>query len=229
MIVVSRAVLPFNSRMNATGSRTLDSAPSPAITFGCDGPPLDFSGVYGRNAPFTVEIGTGNGTFLIAEAERRPECDFLGIERSAQYFEKLERRIVRHGLANVRCTWADILDVFRMGLPPNSVDCIVSNFSDPWPKRRHRARRVFRSEFFPLLERVLRPGGIVSFRTDVGWYFNLTVTGFRRRRGWTLGEAGPAGSSQAAPPQVITNFERKAREAGSEVWKFVATWKQSDR
>ena len=120
MIVVSRHVLPFNSRMNATGSRTLDPAFRPAITFGCDGPPLDFAEVFRRKAPFTVEIGTGNGTFLIAEAERRPECDFLGIERSAQYFEKLERGIVRHGLTNVRCAWADILDVYRMGLPPSS-------------------------------------------------------------------------------------------------------------
>ena len=42
--------------------------------------PLDFAGLFGREAPVTLEIGFGMGTSLVTMAQARPEQNFLGIE-----------------------------------------------------------------------------------------------------------------------------------------------------
>lgn len=224
----SPAVLHFNGAVSELTEQSLvsswDSA-SPEIEFDPkEGTPLDLEEVFGRRAPLVVEIGTGNGTYLAAEAERNPGKDFIGIERSGEFFTKAKKRVIRHGLTNARCIRAEAEDVFAAALPPVSVAAVVSNFSDPWPKRRHRKRRVFRPPFLSLIERVLVAGGKLSFKSDVGWYFNLTISQFRCRSGWRILSAGPIAESAGGAERAVTNYEMKAREVGSEVWGFVAVW-----
>ena len=196
----------------------------PEVAFLDSDDPIDWAGEFGRDATFVVEIGSGNGVFIVDEAARHPGNDYLTVERSWEFYTKLRKRIVRHGLRNVRCMRADVFDVFEISLAPGTVSHVISNFSAPWPTRRHPGRRIVRPEFLGLLQRVLIPGGELSFRTDVSWYVNLTVTLFREAEGWSLTESGPI----AIPPpegRTQTNYERKAREAGDSVWGFQACWK----
>lgn len=184
---------------------------------------VDWDSVLGRSAPLVIEIGTGNGLFLADEAARRPEINFLGIERAKEFFTKCRKRIGREGIRNARCIHADANDVLGGFVRPQSVAGVICNFSDPWPKRRHRGRRVFVPEFVALLERVIVPGGTLAFKTDVAWYFNLTVHLLRGRLGWSFAEIGPKEEVREAE-DVETNFQRRAREAGIQVWGFVAVW-----
>jgi tRNA (guanine-N7-)-methyltransferase len=186
--------------------------------------PIDAETIFGRRAPLVVEIGTGNGTLLAWAAERRPEADFIGIERSGEFYNKTCKRIARAGLTNARCIRAEADEVLER-MPPGAIDEVVAYFSDPWPKRRHRARRVFGPEFLVLLERSLRPGGSIVFRTDVGWYFNLTVGALRRRPDWEIVEAGPAAAPDEAAGEVMTNFEGRARRDGTEIWALKGVWR----
>lgn len=180
--------------------------------------------------PWSVEVGTGNGRYLEAIAAEHPERRYLGIERSGEFFAKTAKRAARAGLGNVRCIHGDAREVFELLLPPRSVQEVIINFSDPWPKRRHRLRRLFRPDFVGSIEKVLRPGGEVRFKTDVGWYFNQAIGELRRRAGWAIREAGPieevapATSDIAPNPPVVTNFERRSRDSGREVWGFVGRW-----
>lgn len=192
-------------------------------------PPLDWSALYGRGGPNAVEIGTGNGVFLAAEAARLPDFNFIGIERELEFYYKMLKRVAGAGLANVRTTPADALDVLGLWIPPHTVTRIYCYFSDPWPKRRHAARRVLSTANLPLLERVLIGGGELRFKTDVGYYFNLAVTALRRQPGWTIVESARRPPPDPAKGEVVTNFERKAREAGSEVWGLVAQYEGTQR
>ena len=61
--------------------------------------PLDPRGLFGgeaRQAPVEVEIGSGKGSFLVAESELRPDTLFLGVERARRYWlyaaDRLRRR-----------------------------------------------------------------------------------------------------------------------------------------
>lgn len=186
--------------------------------------PLDWEALFSRPARRAIEIGTGNGCFIATEAARlAADWNFIGIEREREFYLKMVKRCERAGLANVRTTDMDALDVLEKWIAPGSIDRIYCLFSDPWPKRRHAERRVFTPETLPLFERVLAPGAEIRFKTDVPFLFNLTVTHFRQRGGWRFLAIGKLPPPDPEKGEVVTNFERKAREAGSEVWGFRAT------
>src|SRR5262245_45277045 len=64
--------------------------------------PLDWKQVFGRDAPVVLDIGCGNGRFVIASALARPEVDHLGIEILPVVIRYATRRANQRGLANVR-------------------------------------------------------------------------------------------------------------------------------
>lgn len=187
-------------------------------------PPLDWTAVFGREAPSALEIGTGNGWFLESEAARLADYNFIGIEREPKFYWKMVKRCQRAGLANVRTYGGDAFDLLEPWLAAGSLDRVYCLFSDPWPKRRHADRRVVRHPFLAQLERLLCPGGQFHYKSDVHWYFNLAVTTFRERPGWEFVEIGRIHEPGGGEGEVVTNFERKGREAGREVWGFVARW-----
>lgn len=186
--------------------------------------PLDLEDLFGRTAPCAVEIGTGNGFFLANEAARRPEMDFIGVEHEYKFYVKMLKRCARAGLTNVRTNSIDGLELLGDWIAPGSLARVYSYFSDPWPKRRHRERRVARPDLPPLLERVLAPGGQLYFKTDVVWLFHFAVTLFRDRPGWRFQTIGRVPPPDPARGEVYSNYERHARAAGIEVWGFEIEW-----
>jgi tRNA (guanine-N7-)-methyltransferase len=170
--------------------------------------------------PWILEIGTGNGVFLAAQAAAHPDRRFLGVERDAEFFYKMKKRLLREGLTNVRCIRADVEAVLDRLIGPGELSEVILNFSDPWPKRRHRERRVFGPAFLERLERALVPGGKVAFPDRCRMVFQ---SGGRRpapSAGWSLTGAGPV---EAGEPE--TNFERKGRDQGRSIWAFTACFR----
>ena len=107
--------------------------------------PLQWPELFGRDAPTDIEIGTGKGKFLNEFATAQPERNILGVERSAKYHSLCCDRAARRGLTNVRVlrtTGEDLL--FRL-LTEASVASMYVLFPDPWPKKRHHKRRIFKS------------------------------------------------------------------------------------
>src|SRR5258707_9187516 len=148
--------------------------------------PLRFEAIFGRAAPVEVEIGIGKGRFILAEAQRRPEVDFLGLEWSLKHLRIARDRAQRLGLVNLRFHRADARHVFADLIPDRALQRVHVYCPDPWPKKRHHKRRLFNAEMARHLERVLAPGGHLNVSTDVKEYFDAIVetvdsaTGLRR-------------------------------------------------
>ena len=79
---------------------------------------LDLAGLFGRDAPRTLEIGFGNGENLAALAAARPERDFLGVEVHRPGVGRLLLSLEARGLANVRIVCHDAVDVLEQQLAP---------------------------------------------------------------------------------------------------------------
>ena len=128
--------------------------------------PLDPAAVFGRHAPLALEIGFGDGAVLAAMAAARPDWDFLGVEVHRPGVGRLLARLEREGLQNVRVACADAVEVLRDWLPDGALAAVYIFFPDPWPKKRHRKRRLVQPAFGGLLVRKLAPGARLHLATD---------------------------------------------------------------
>jgi tRNA (guanine-N7-)-methyltransferase len=132
---------------------------------------LDLPTIYGNHLPIELEIGPGKGGFLLARATARPEINLLGVEWALPYALYAADRARRAGLTNVRLICADARDLFATTFARRCISRVHLYFPDPWPKRRHRDRRLITAPFLGYLRHALRIGGWLGIITDHGEYF----------------------------------------------------------
>jgi tRNA (guanine-N7-)-methyltransferase len=179
---------------------------------------LDWAAVFGDGRPVELEVGFGKGLFLVAEAPRRPDVGFVGVEIVRKYQLFTATRIAKRGLRNVRLACADGRLFLRDRAPAASLQAVHVYFPDPWWKKRHHKRRLFTPEFAAAVARALRPGGLLHFASDVEDYFRMAE--------WLIAAHTPL-RPLPAPPEIapahdldyLTNFERKARQGGRPVFR----------
>jgi tRNA (guanine-N7-)-methyltransferase len=129
------------------------------------------SDIFKRHAPLEIDLGCGDGAFLLAMAARFPERNFLGTERLVGRIEKVSRAIARHHLENCRILRLESNYAAKWLLPVGCASVVHIGFPDPWPKRHHHPRRLFQDDFMVSLHQVLAPGGEVRIKTDDQPYF----------------------------------------------------------
>ncbi len=134
--------------------------------------PADWTVLFGNPNPVELEIGTGRGRFLIDAAEKHPDVNFLGIEVSLKWMRVAKGRIEGAGLTNIRLARTEAAHFLDRYVPSGSLRAVHCYFPDPWPKRRHAKRRLFRQEMGHRFARCLAPGGRVLVATDRDDYFN---------------------------------------------------------
>lgn len=159
--------------------------------------------------PWVLEIGFGDGRFWPAYAAGMPEApNYLGVEISGVSLLKAHRRLRAAGLDNAVLTKlpADVL--MREVIAPQSLDRIVVNFPDPWPKAGHTDHRLLRTPFFELVANRLKPGGDLLLTTDHDEYFEFACAE-AERSGVIRTELGP-------PPATAleTKYALKWRDLG---------------
>jgi tRNA (guanine-N7-)-methyltransferase len=132
--------------------------------------------------PLEVELGCGDGTFLQQMARQHPERDFLGLERMLGRVEKTLRKIAQAGLPNAKVLRLESGYSTGWLLPTASISRLHLLCPDPWPKKKHAARRlVNQEEFLNGLARVLKPGGEFLLKTDDAVYFEDALASLGKR------------------------------------------------
>jgi tRNA (guanine-N7-)-methyltransferase len=128
--------------------------------------PLDWPSLFGRRAPLIVDLGCGNGRFLIASALRRPEMDHLGIDILPMVIRYATRRANQRGLWNVRlavCGGAEFLERYAA---PGTIAEVHVYHPQPYGDAQKIGRRLLTPAFFASVHRSLAPGGLFVIQTD---------------------------------------------------------------
>jgi tRNA (guanine-N7-)-methyltransferase len=132
--------------------------------------------------PLEIDLGCGDGTFITGMAVQHPECDYLGVERMLGRVDKTARKIQRMQLPNARIMRLESAYTVAWLLPKASVSRLHLLCPDPWPKKKHAARRlVNQAEFLDGLTRILAPGGEFLLKTDDQPYFEDALVSFDSR------------------------------------------------
>lgn len=173
--------------------------------------PLTLVGLFEKVQPLEVEIGCGKAKFLLARAQEERGINFIGVDRARKWLEIGRKRAEKRGLTNVRFLHADIRDLLPRVFSPSSVAAFHVYFPDPWPKRRHRKRRLMTSDFLALLHRCLEPNGKIYLATDDEDYFasiliNVQASAF-------LWQSIQKGHERWFYPSMKTNYELKYEAA----------------
>jgi tRNA (guanine-N7-)-methyltransferase len=133
--------------------------------------PLDFARLFGRIAPLIVDLGCGNGRYLISSAVWRPECDHLGVDVLPVVIRYATRRGNQRGLSNLRFAVCDGLRFIQQFLPSRSATEIHCYHPQPYYEPGLIHRRLFTPEFLNLVHRTLTPGGQFFVQTDNPGYW----------------------------------------------------------
>jgi tRNA (guanine-N7-)-methyltransferase len=139
--------------------------------------PADWHNVFGNTNPLVLEIGSGTGDFVAALAGERPHHNFIAIDYYNKGCYKTCRRLQRLGLSNVRVLREEARQFILERIPHGSLSAVHINCPDPWPKKRHRKRRLVNRQFVDFLLPYLAPGGDFFFATDFDDY-GIDVAGF---------------------------------------------------
>ncbi|MCU7812065.1 MAG: tRNA (guanosine(46)-N7)-methyltransferase TrmB [Candidatus Thiodiazotropha sp. (ex Notomyrtea botanica)] len=178
---------------------------------------LDFPAIYGNTKPVTLEIGFGNGETLAQLAQRHPEQNYLGVEVHSPGVGHLMIKLAEHESDNVRILQTDAMMLLRNHLPTASLDRVLLYFPDPWPKKRHHKRRIVRPEFADLLQRTLKPGGVLHMATDWENYAHHMMEVLTAHPGFH-NQAGAEQFSPRPASRPLTKFEQRGQRLGHGVW-----------
>jgi tRNA (guanine-N7-)-methyltransferase len=170
---------------------------------------LSWSTLFGNSNPVVCEIGSGKGRFLISSAGANPSINYLGIERAVKYHRMIRERVERLGLVNVRLLNSDAAHFVQTYVPPLSVQHYYILFPDPWPKKRHRKRRLVTEGFLGHVLGTLAPGGCIHYKTDFEDYFEQMLSVSRARPDLVELQCRSISAAQVEPEAADTSFERK--------------------
>lgn len=211
----SRPTLDF-SHANFLPATNLLPATSMDLSAACDilydlpsiVKPIDLSRLFPQPGPLEIELGSGDGSFLVNWAKANPNVNFIGLERLLGRVRKIGRKGRRAGLRNLRAVRIESVYFLQFLLPPACCSAIHVYFPDPWPKRRHQAKRIINEQFPALAQRALLPGGRVYLRTDNAPYYAQMSRVFQAAANFKATET-PLNLSQ-----LITDFEAEFNAQG---------------
>jgi tRNA (guanine-N7-)-methyltransferase len=171
-------------------------------------------------APITLEIGFGMGKSLLLMAATHPQHQFIGIEVYKPGVGTLLAGLQEQQLENVRVFCADAIQILSTCIPDVTLDTVNIFFPDPWPKTRHRKRRLIQTEFINLIAQKLKTNGHLHLATDWQDY----ATHMMRVLSTTPHFRNIAGDGQFTTDRAerpLTKYEERGQRLGHPVWDLI--------
>ena len=168
------------------------------------------------DVPIVMEIGFGNGDFLVHLARTHPDWLLVGVEIYLPGVAKAVGRLDDAGvIERCRITQLPAQFVLTHQVEEAQLDGIFINHPDPWPKARHHKRRIIQKNFSELMVTRLKPGGFIKLATDkpdlAEWMRDiLDITPGLKNM------AGPGGFIDRDADRPETKFEQRGINEGRE-------------
>lgn len=137
--------------------------------------PLSMDVLFDGKETLEIEIGTGKGQYIVDMALAHPNVQFIGIEKSIKWFRMADEKAQKRKVTNLVLLHCYLDVLLTEYLPDEQVSRFHVLFPDPWPKHRHKHRRIFQDKLIKGLWLALKPEGEVLFATDYKDYFESTV------------------------------------------------------
>lgn len=171
-----------------------------------------------------IEIGMGKGQFIMNNAIKFPNINFIGIEKYPTVILKAFRKFdnLENKLNNLKIISDDAINLLNWFIP-HSINKIFLNFSDPWPKKRHENKRLTSSTFMAIYQKLLVKNGTIEFKTDNDGLFSYTLDAWKNSKKLKiLGQTNDLYSNdKLVKKNIPTEYETKFHNAGIKIKKII--------
>lgn len=174
--------------------------------------------VFGNDKPIYIEIGMGKGKFIIENAMKYPEINFIGIEKFDSVLARSLPKIPE-GLDNLLIIRMDALSIDKVF--SKEIDRIYLNFSDPWPKARHHLRRLSSKVFLEKYDRIFLNDRVIYQRTDNQGLYIYSLMSYSEN-GYVLSDI-TFDLHEDKEDLITTEYEDKFSGKGMPIYAVVAT------
>lgn len=171
--------------------------------------------LFNNNNPIYLEIGMGKGDFILENAKRYPNINFIGLEKYDSIIALAIKKIEQEELLNLKLIRMDannILNVFN-----HEISKIFLNFSDPWPKIRHAKRRLTSDTFLSKYDDIFVKNGLIEMKTDNQKLFEYTLISFNDC-GYKIKEISLDLHHSDILNNIMTEYEKKFSQKNNPIY-----------
>ena len=173
---------------------------------------------FNNDNPIYIEIGMGKGDFIIQNAIRYPNINFIGIEKYDSVISRAVQK-VPEGINNLLFLRMDAKDIEKVF--DKEVDRLYLNFSDPWPKDRHARRRLTSDEFLNRYENIFKKDKEIHQKTDNRNLFEFSVISLVNN-GYKLDDLSLDLHNSNRENIIMSEYEKKFVSKNNVIYYLVA-------
>ena len=171
-----------------------------------------------NNNPIYIEIGMGKGKFIIENALKYPNINFIGIEKYDSVVAKALKKIP-DGIDNLAIIRGNALEIDQIF--DHEINHIYLNFSDPWPKNRHHLRRLSSTVFLEKYDSIFKDKQVIEMRTDNRDLFEYSLVSLSEY-GYILNKVS-LDLHKNLEVEITTEYEDKFTKDGLPIYYLLST------
>lgn len=133
-----------------------------------------------------LEVGAGNGMFLVEMAERHPELFFVGVDVKGDRLQYGAYKAEERGIFNVafvRARADELPELFAS----DSIGALWLTFSDPFPKKGSAKRRLTHPQYLAQYQSLLGNDGVLHIKHDNPTFFQWSLEQLVQQK-WNITE-----------------------------------------
>lgn len=183
--------------------------------------------VFEHRQPIYLELGCGKGGFISQLAPQRPDINFIALDIKNEMLVLAKRKIEQAyseknmDTGNIRIAIKNISNISDTFAGSDEIDRIYINFCNPWPRTRHKKRRLTHPRQLVQYKDFLKPGGEIWFKTDDEDLFFESIPYFYSC-GYDIVFRTYNLSREKAAENILTEHEKMFMEEGKRIKSLIA-------
>lgn len=136
-----------------------------------------------ENYHIYLELGCGKGFFVKKAAKQNQNINYIAIDLIDAILGMANRNIIEEfenkEVLNLALTRYDVEEINNILDQSDNIERIYINFCNPWPKPRHKKRRLTHTRQLEKYKQFLAPKGEIYFKTDDDELFRESLEYFK--------------------------------------------------
>ena len=187
-----------------------------------------WSETFNKKAPLHIELGCGKGSFIAELASSNLNINYIAVDMVDAMLglskRNIEKAYLEKGIEpeNIILTRHDIERIALFMSDKDEVERIYINFCNPWPKPKHRKKRLTHTRQLMLYREFLKKNGEVYFKTDDDGLFNDSLKYFEEAGFETIKKTYDLHSENIFENNIETEHEKMYTEEGKKIKALIA-------